>query len=86
MACLTVWPPKKKFGMDMRHLFCAADQNMWCMQARNLSSAMSAASSACDHIYNWVNGTPEGEWVSMGVFSDGSYNAPKVCVCTELTG
>lgn len=47
-------------------------------QARNLSSAMSAASSACDHIYNWVNGTPKDSWVSMGVYSDGSYNAPKV--------
>ena len=48
------------------------------MQARNLSSALSAASSACDHIYNWVNGTPADTWVSMAVFSDGSYNAPKV--------
>ena len=38
---------------------------------------MSAASSACDHIYNWVNGTPADTWVSMAVFSDGSYNAPK---------
>lgn len=47
------------------------------IKARNLSSAMSAASSACDHVYNWLNGTPEGQWVSMGVFSDGSYNAPK---------
>ena len=47
------------------------------MQARNLSSAMSAASSACDHIYNWVNGTPKDTWVSMGVYSDGSYGAPK---------
>ena len=48
------------------------------LQARNLSSAMSAASSACDHIYNWINGTPKDTWVSMGVYSDGSYNAPKV--------
>ena len=48
------------------------------VQARNVSSAMSAASSACDHIYNWVNGTPKDTWVSMGVYSDGSYGAPKV--------
>ena len=40
---------------------------------------MSAASSACDHIYNWINGTPKDSFVSMGVYSDGSYNAPKVC-------
>ena len=54
------------------------------MQARNVSSAMSAASSACDHIYNWVNGTPKDTWVSMGVYSDGSYNAPKVIACLQL--
>lgn len=47
------------------------------IKARNASSALSAASSACDHIRNWVLGTPKGEWVSMGVFSDGSYGAPK---------
>lgn len=38
---------------------------------------MSAASSACDHIRDWVNGTPEGTWVSMGVYSDGSYGQPE---------
>ncbi|KAI8025317.1 hypothetical protein LOK49_LG02G00739 [Camellia lanceoleosa] len=43
------------------------------IQARKLSSALSAASSACDHIRDWVLGTPKGTWVSMGVYSDGSY-------------
>ena len=38
---------------------------------------MSAASSACDHIRDWVNGTAEGSWVSMGVYSDGSYGYPE---------
>jgi malate/lactate dehydrogenase len=47
------------------------------VQARGLSSAMSAASSACDHIRDWVMGTPEGSWVSMGVYSDGSYGQPE---------
>jgi len=47
------------------------------IKARNLSSAMSAASSACDHIRDWVLGTPKDTWVSMGVYSDGSYNTPK---------
>lgn len=46
------------------------------IKARKLSSALSAASSACDHIHDWVLGTPEGTWVSMGVYSDGSYNVP----------
>lgn len=46
------------------------------IKARSLSSALSAASSACDHIRDWVLGTPEGTFVSMGVVSDGSYGAP----------
>eukprot|EP00268_Persea_americana_P024803 TRINITY_DN241_c0_g1_i1.p1 TRINITY_DN241_c0_g1~~TRINITY_DN241_c0_g1_i1.p1 ORF type:complete len:275 (-),score=76.94 TRINITY_DN241_c0_g1_i1:1035-1775(-) len=44
------------------------------IKARKLSSALSAASAACDHIRDWVLGTPEGTWVSMGVYSDGSYD------------
>ncbi|XP_047314989.1 malate dehydrogenase-like isoform X2 [Impatiens glandulifera] len=43
------------------------------IKARKLSSALSAASSACDHMRDWVLGTPAGTWVSMGVYSDGSY-------------
>jgi malate dehydrogenase len=46
------------------------------IKARKLSSALSAASSACDHIRDWVLGTPKGTFVSMGVYSDGSYNVP----------
>ncbi|KAM0892620.1 hypothetical protein ACQ4PT_025620 [Festuca glaucescens] len=34
------------------------------------------AGSACDHIRDWVLGTPEGTFVSMGVYSDGSYGVP----------
>jgi malate dehydrogenase len=48
------------------------------LNARKASSAMSAAKAACDHIKSLWHGTPEGEWVSMGVFSDGKhYNAPE---------
>jgi malate dehydrogenase len=46
------------------------------IKARKLSSALSAASAACDHIRDWVLGTPQGTFVSMGVYSDGSYNVP----------
>lgn len=45
--------------------------------ARKLSSAMSAAKAACDHMKSIWQGTPEGHFVSMGVFSDGSYNTPE---------
>ena len=41
--------------------------------ARGLSSAASAANAAMDHMRNWAFGTPEGDWVSMGVPADGSY-------------
>ncbi|CAK0785197.1 Lymphocyte antigen 86 [Coccomyxa viridis] len=47
------------------------------IKMRGMSSALSAASSACDHMRDWIHGTPSGTFVSMGVFSDGSYNAPK---------
>jgi malate dehydrogenase len=43
------------------------------LKARGASSAASAASAAIDHMHDWVNGTPAGDWVSMGVASDGSY-------------
>ena len=43
------------------------------IDARGLSSAASAASAAMNHIRDWVHGTPEGDWVSMGLASDGSY-------------
>jgi malate dehydrogenase len=43
------------------------------IEARGASSAASAANAAIDHVHDWVLGTPEGEWVSMAVPSDGSY-------------
>jgi malate dehydrogenase len=43
------------------------------IEARGASSAASAANAAIDHVYDWVNGTPEGDWVSMAIPSDGSY-------------
>ena len=44
------------------------------IKARGASSAASAASAAIDHIRDWALGTPEGDWVSMAVPSDGSYD------------
>jgi malate dehydrogenase len=43
------------------------------IDARGASSAASAANAAVDHVYNWVNGTPDGDWVTIGLLSDGSY-------------
>ncbi|MBT8063073.1 MAG: malate dehydrogenase [Gammaproteobacteria bacterium] len=61
------------------------------IKARGASSAASAASAAIDHIRNWALGTPDGDWVSMAVPSDGSYGiAPGIiysfpCVCENGT-
>ncbi|XP_043269551.1 malate dehydrogenase, cytoplasmic [Venturia canescens] len=44
--------------------------------ARQMSSAMSAAKAAGDHMRDWWVGTKPGQWVSMGVVSDGSYGIP----------
>jgi malate dehydrogenase len=46
------------------------------IEARGLSSAASAAAAAVDHIRDWVLGS-SGEWVTMGVPSDGSYGIPE---------
>ena len=47
------------------------------IEARGLSSAASAANAAIDHVRDWVLGTPSGDWVSMGVPSDGNYGIPE---------
>ncbi|MEU6038766.1 malate dehydrogenase [Actinomadura sp. NPDC047616] len=47
------------------------------IEARGASSAASAAGAAIDHVFTWVNGTPEGDWTSMAVPSDGSYGVPE---------
>ena len=43
------------------------------ISARGASSAASAANAAIAHMRSWALGTAEGDWVSMGVYSDGSY-------------
>jgi malate dehydrogenase len=47
------------------------------MDARGASSAASAANAAVDHVHDWVMGTADGDWVSMGIPSEGSYGIPE---------
>ena len=60
------------------------------IEARGASSAASAANAAIDHMRDWVNGTPEGDWVSAAVVSDGSYGVPEGLLasfpCTAANG
>ena len=60
------------------------------IKARGSSSAASAANAALEHVRSWVQGTPEGDWVSMAVPSDGSYGVPEGLIssfpCTCVNG
>ncbi len=47
------------------------------IEARGASSAASAANAAIDHVFDWVNGTPKGDWTSSSIVSDGSYGVPE---------
>ena len=59
------------------------------IKARGASSAASAANAAIAHMRSWALGTAEGDWVSMGVYSDGSYGIAEgliysfPCVCKD---
>jgi malate dehydrogenase len=60
------------------------------IEARGASSAASAANATVDHMRDWVLGTPEDDWVSMAVPSDGSYGVPEGLIssfpCTTRDG
>jgi malate dehydrogenase len=59
------------------------------IKARGASSAASAANAAIAHMRSWALGTADGDWVSMGVYSDGSYGITEgliysfPCVCKD---
>ena len=75
--------------LDETYIPTVAKRGAAIIKARGLSSAASAANAAIDHIHSWVKGTPEGDWVSMAVPSDGSYGVPEglissfPCVCKD---
>jgi malate dehydrogenase len=60
------------------------------IEARGASSAASAANAAIDHVFDWVNGTAEGDWTSAAIASDGSYGVPEGLIssfpCTSTGG
>jgi malate dehydrogenase len=53
------------------------------IEARGSSSAASAANAAIDHVRDWVLGTEPGDWVSMGVPTDGSYGIEEGVICGQ---
>jgi malate dehydrogenase len=56
---------------------CVQKRGAAVIAARKMSSAMSAAKAAADHVKDWWNGSQPGKYVSMGVVSDGSYGIAK---------
>ena len=66
---------------------CVQQRGAAIIKARGASSAASAANAAIFHMRDWAMGSPESDWVSMGVYSDGSYGIEKgliysfPCVC-----
>jgi malate dehydrogenase len=63
--------------VDGTYIPTVAKRGAAIIEARGASSAASAASAAIDHVRDWVLGTPEGDWVSMSIPSDGSYGVPE---------
>ena len=63
--------------IDGEYIPSVAKRGAAIIKARGASSAASAANAAIDHIRSWALGTPEGDWVSMGIPSDGSYGVPE---------
>src|SRR5699024_5556885 len=47
------------------------------IEARGASSAASAANAALEHMGDWIHGTPQGDWTSVALASDGSYGVPQ---------
>jgi malate dehydrogenase len=72
---------------DTQYIPTVATRGGAIIKARGASSAASAANAAVDHIRSWSLGTPDGDWVSMAVPSDGSYGVAEgiissfPCVC-----
>jgi malate dehydrogenase len=56
------------------------------IKARGLSSAASAANAAVEHMRDWALGTPDADWVSMAVPSDGSYDVPEGIISSFPVG
>ncbi len=63
--------------VDGTYIPTVAKRGAAIIEARGASSAASAANAAVDHIRSWSLGTDEGDWVSMGIVSDGSYGVPE---------
>jgi malate dehydrogenase len=73
-----VWPMINDQGwLEQTFIPTVQKRGAAIIDARGLSSAASAANAAIDHVRDWVSGSKDGDWVTMGVPSDGSYGIPE---------
>jgi malate dehydrogenase len=63
--------------IDTEFIPTVAKRGAAIIEARGASSAASAANAAISHVRDWWHGTPDGDWVSVGIRSDGSYEVPE---------
>src|SRR6188472_2351487 len=63
--------------VDQTFIPTVAKRGAAIIDARGASSAASAANAAVDHVRSWSLGTADGDWVSMAIVSDGSYDVPE---------
>ena len=73
-----VWPLiNDQFWLESKFIPTVQKRGAAIIEARGLSSAASAANAAIGHVRDWVLGSREGDWVTMGIPSDGSYGIPE---------
>ncbi|MCO6465179.1 MAG: malate dehydrogenase [Bradyrhizobiaceae bacterium] len=73
-----VWPTvNDQAWLTDTYIPTVAKRGAAIIEARGLSSAASAANAAIDHMHDWVLGTPEGSWTTMGIPSNGEYGIPE---------
>src|SRR3954470_112738 len=73
-----VWPMINNHGwLETSFIPTVQKRGAAIIDARGLSSAASAANAAIAHVRDWVKGPRDGDWVSMGIPSDGNYGIPE---------
>jgi malate dehydrogenase len=77
-AAKKVWPMINDQGwLEQTFIPTVQKRGAAIIDARGLSSAASAANAAIDHVRDWISGSRDGDWVTMGIPSDGSYGIPE---------
>ena len=77
-----IWPQLDHGWVENTLIPLVQQRGAAVIKARGASSAASAASAIMDHMRDWIQGTPPGDWVSMAIPSDGSYGIESGIFCS----